>query len=76
MGRLEKLYRLILEDNKRLVKLPEFMEAMKSLTWLDVRGCDLDCVPRGMGQLDKLLDLNLSNNKRLVKVLECIEQMT
>jgi hypothetical protein len=46
------------------------MEAMKSLTWLDVGGCDLDCVPRGMGQLDKLLDLNLSNNKRLVKLPE------
>jgi hypothetical protein len=45
IGRLEKLYRLILKDNKRLVKLPKFMEAMKSLTWLDVGGCDLDCIP-------------------------------
>jgi hypothetical protein len=28
MGRVEKLYRLILKDNKRLVKVPECIEQM------------------------------------------------
>jgi Leucine-rich repeat (LRR) protein len=54
MGQLEKLYQLILRDNKRLVKLLECIEEMKSLTSLDVDGCDLDCQPQGMGRLEKL----------------------
>ncbi len=32
MGRLEKLYTLILKENKRLVKVLECIEEMKSLT--------------------------------------------
>jgi len=72
---LGKLFDLNLSNNKRLVKVPQCIEEMKSLTSLDVGGCDLDCVPQGMGRLEKLFDLNLSNNKRLVKVPECIEEM-
>jgi hypothetical protein len=49
---------------------------MKSLTWLDVGGCDFDCVPEGMGRLEKLDRLILKDNKRLMKVPECIEEMT
>ncbi len=33
---MEKLDTLILKDNKRLVKVPECIEEMKSLTRLDV----------------------------------------
>jgi len=54
MGRLEKLSNLNLSNNKRIVKLPECIKEMKSLTRLDVGGCDLDCLPQGMGQLEKL----------------------
>ncbi|CAM6045698.1 unnamed protein product [Sphagnum compactum] len=75
MGRLEKLSALNLSNNKRLVKLPECIEEMKSLTRLDVSGCDLDCLPQGMGRLEKLSDLNLSNNKRLAELPECIEEI-
>jgi Leucine-rich repeat (LRR) protein len=57
------------------VKLPECIEEMKSLTSLDVGGCDLDCVPERMGQLKKLSYFNLSSNKRLVKLPKCIKEM-
>jgi Leucine-rich repeat (LRR) protein len=67
---------VILKDNKRLVKVRECIQEMKSLTRLDVGGCDLDCVPEGMGRLEKLYRLILKDNKRLVKVPECIKQMT
>jgi hypothetical protein len=43
------LYTLISKDNKRLVKLPNYIKAMKSLISLDVGGCDLGCLPQGMG---------------------------
>jgi hypothetical protein len=46
---------------------------MKSLTILDVGGCDLDCLPQGMGQLEKLYMLTLKDNKRLVAPPNCIE---
>jgi hypothetical protein len=55
MGQLDKLYKLILKDNKRLVKLLECIKEMRSLTRLDVSGCDLDCLPQGMGGLEKCL---------------------
>jgi hypothetical protein len=42
------LYTLILKNNKRLVKLLECIKEMKSLTCLDVSGCDLDCLPQGI----------------------------
>ncbi|CAM6021307.1 unnamed protein product, partial [Sphagnum balticum] len=74
-SRWNKLWDLNLSNNKRLVKLPECIEEMKSMTWLDVCGCDLDSLPQGMGRLEKLSTLNLSNNKRLVKVPKCIEEM-
>jgi hypothetical protein len=48
MGRLEKLSKLDLTNNKRLVKLPESIKDMKSLTYFHVAGCDLDCLPQGM----------------------------
>jgi internalin A len=48
---------------------------MKSLTSLDVGGCDLDCLPQGMVRLEKLSNLYLGNNKKLVKLLECIKEM-
>jgi hypothetical protein len=54
MGRFEELCDLNLSDNKRLVKLPECIEEMKSLISLDVGGCALDCLPQGMGLLEKL----------------------
>ncbi|CAK9190689.1 unnamed protein product [Sphagnum troendelagicum] len=75
MGRLEKLYKLILRENKRLVKLPDCIKEMKSLTSLDLDRCDLDCLPQGMGRLEKLSYLDLRHNKRLVKLPECIEEM-
>ncbi len=75
MGRLEKLSKLDLNNNQRLMKLPESIEEMKSLTWLDVGGCDLDCLTQEMRRLEKLSDLDLNNNKRLVKLPECIEDM-
>jgi len=71
---LEKLHRLILKENKRLVKLRECIKEMKSLTRLDVGGCDLDCLPQGMGRLEKLYRLILKDNNILVKVPECIKQ--
>jgi hypothetical protein len=54
MGRLEKLFDLNLSNNKRLMKLREGIEEMKSLIWLDVGGCDLDCVCQGIRRLEKL----------------------
>jgi hypothetical protein len=57
------------------VKLPDYIDEMKSLTRLDVRGCDLDCLPQGMGRLEKLETLILKDNRRLVKLPECIEEM-
>ncbi len=57
------------------MKLLECIDEMKSLTTLDVSGCDLDCLPDGLGRLEKLCDFNLSNNKRLVKLQECIQEM-
>jgi len=76
MGRLEKLFDLNLNNNKRLVKVPECIEEMKSLTCLDVGGCDLDCILEGMGRFEKLDRLILKDNKRLMTVPECIEEMT
>ncbi len=70
---MEKLHTFILKDNKRLVKLLKWIQAMKSLTILDVGGCDLDCLPQGMGQLEKLYMLTLKDNKRLVAPPNCIE---
>jgi Leucine-rich repeat (LRR) protein len=52
------------------------MKEMKSLTSLDVSGCDLDCLYQGMARLEKLSNLDLRNNKKLVKLPKCIEQMT
>ncbi len=75
MGQLEKLSHLDFNKNKKLLKVPECIKEMKSLTWLDVGGCDLDYRPQGMGRLEKLLHLDLRNNKRLVKLLMCIEEM-
>jgi Leucine-rich repeat (LRR) protein len=72
---LLNLFDLNLSNNKRLVKLPECVEEMKSLTSLDIGGCDFDCVPEGMGRLKKLSYLNLNKNKRLVKLPKCIEEM-
>jgi Leucine-rich repeat (LRR) protein len=68
MGQLEKLYQLILRDNKKLVKLPKCIEEMKSLTLLDVGGCDLDGLPQGMWRLEKLSKLDLNNNKKIGEV--------
>ncbi len=48
---------------------------MKSLTLLDVSGCDLDCLPQGVGRLEKLSNLDLRNNKRMVKLPKCIKEM-
>jgi hypothetical protein len=48
MGQLVKLYELMLKDDKRLVKLLNCIKEMKSLTWLDVGGCDLDKLLEGM----------------------------
>jgi len=73
---LEKLSDLNLRNNKRLVKLPECMKEMKSLTSLDVGGCDLDCLLQGMGGLEKLYKLIFKDNKRLVKLPKCIERRT
>jgi Leucine-rich repeat (LRR) protein len=39
-----------------LVKLPECIEEMKSLTILYVVGGDVECVPRGMSKMDKMSD--------------------
>ncbi|CAM6045704.1 unnamed protein product, partial [Sphagnum compactum] len=72
---LDHNYILNYINNKRLVKLPECIEEMKSLTSLDVGGCDLDCLPQGMGRLEKLSNLDLNNNNRLVKLPKCIEEM-
>ncbi len=68
MGRLEKLCDLNLSNNKRLVKVPECIQEMKSLTSLHVGGCDLDCLPQRMGRLEKWYRLILKDNKRLVKL--------
>ncbi len=57
------------------MQVPKCMEEMKSLTWLVVRGYNLDCVCEGMGRLEKLPHLDLSNNKRSVKLRECIKEM-
>ncbi len=75
MGQLEELYELILKDNNRLVNLLECINKTKSLTLLDVGGCDLDCLPRGMGRLDKFSHLDLSNNRTIVTLQKCIEKM-
>jgi hypothetical protein len=48
---------------------------MKSLTRLDVGGCDLDSLPQGMGQLEKLYTLILKDNKKSVKLPDCMEVM-
>jgi hypothetical protein len=48
---------------------------MKSLTQLDVGGCDLDRLLQGMGQLEKLSHLIFKDNKRLVKLPRCIKEM-
>jgi Leucine-rich repeat (LRR) protein len=69
------LSHLDLSNNKNLVKLAKCIEKMKSLTWLDVGGCDLDCLPQGMGQLEKLSHLDLNKNKRLAKLPKCMEEM-
>jgi hypothetical protein len=45
MGRLQKLYALMLKHNKKLVKLLECVKHMKLLTSLDVHACDLDYLP-------------------------------
>jgi Leucine-rich repeat (LRR) protein len=75
MGRLEKLSDLNLGNNKRIKKLPDCIEEMKSLTSLDVGGCDLDCLPQGMGRLDKYSHLDLNNNMTIVTLQKCIEKM-
>ncbi len=49
MGQLEKLFDLNLSNKKRLVKLIECIEELKSLIRLDGGGCNLDCLPQGMG---------------------------
>ncbi len=75
MGRLEKLSNLDLKNNKKLMKLRECIEKMKSTRHLDVGACDLDCLLQGMVQLEKLYTLILKDNKRLVKLPECIKEM-
>jgi hypothetical protein len=50
------LYTLILKDNKRLVKLPECIKEMKSLTCLNVGGCDLDCLPKEWGDWKRCMN--------------------
>ncbi len=57
------------------MKLPECMEEMKSLTSLNVGGCDLDYLPQGMGRLENLSYLTLMDNKRLAKLPKCIQEM-
>ncbi len=57
------------------MKLLKCIEEMKSLTWLDVGGCDLNCLLQGMGQLEKLCKLILKDTKRLVSLPKCIEEM-
>ncbi len=57
------------------MKLPKCIEEMKSLAWIDVSGCDLDCLAHGVVRLDNLYILMLTNNKRLMKLLKCIEKM-
>jgi hypothetical protein len=49
------------------VKLPECIEEMKSLAWLDVSGCYLDCLPQGVVRLEFFYKLMLTNNKRLME---------
>jgi hypothetical protein len=71
----EKFSHLILNYDKKLVKLPKWMGKLKSLTMVDVGGCGLDCFPKGMGWLDKLNMLYLKDNKRLVKILKCMGKM-
>jgi Leucine-rich repeat (LRR) protein len=74
MWQLEKLSKLDLSNNKKLVKFRKCIEEMKSLTWRDVHACDLDCLLQGMGR-SKLYKMILRNNKRLVKLPKCIEEM-
>ncbi len=57
------------------MKLQECIKEIKLLTWLDVGGCDLDCLPQGVGQLEKLSNFMLKDNKKLIKPLECIGKM-
>jgi hypothetical protein len=70
MGQLEKLFKLILKENKKLARLPKCIEEMKSLTRLGLGGCDFNCLLEGMGWLEKLSSLVLSSNKKLAKLLE------
>ncbi len=48
-GAIGEVVYIDLEDNKRLMKLPKCIKEMNSLTYLHVRGFDLDFLPRGMG---------------------------
>ncbi len=62
-------------NNKRLMKLRECIKEIKLLTWLDVGGCDMDFLPKGMGQLEKLSNFMLKDNNKLLKFPEFIKEM-